>query len=108
MTSTNRPRSIEGTIGSRIRVILGETGTNNWLLLLDHDDGDTKWQEVQWNGVPDQLCKQINNCTTKGRYVTDVDFGPGEEWFVNGIKRDGSGDHAWWGGGADEGDLVSY
>ena len=101
MASNNRPRSIDGSIGSKIRIILGKTG-NNWLLVFDHDDGNRKWQEHKWSdyGVPNSLCKQMNNCTTKGRYVDDVDFGPNDGWYVHGIKRDGSGGHSWYGGAA--------
>ena len=99
MASNNRPRSIDGSIGSKIRIILGKTG-NNWLLVFDHDDGNRKWQEHKWSdyGIPNSLCKQMNNCTTKGRYVDDVDFGPNDGWYVHGIKRDGSGGHSWYGG----------
>ena len=97
MTSTP-PRSIDGTIGSKIRIILGDTG-DDWLLLLNHDDGNSKWQEQQWGGsIPNPLAKQINNCIAKDRYIKEVDFGPNGEWFVHGIKRDGSGGHSWWGG----------
>ncbi|KAL3942075.1 MAG: hypothetical protein SGBAC_003671 [Bacillariaceae sp.] len=91
------PRPIEGTIGSRIRVILGDDG-HEWLLLLDHDDGTRKWQSQIWKAIPFGLSKQINNCTAKGRYVKGVDFGPGNSWHVYGVKPDGSGAHHWWGG----------
>jgi hypothetical protein len=30
----------------------------------------------------------------------DIAFGPTGIWYVQGIKRDGSGDHSWWSGGA--------
>ena len=90
------PHAIDGTVGSKIRIILGETG-NNWLLLLNHDDGNSKWQEQQWSGIPYQLSRQINNCIAKDRYIEEVDFGPDGEWYVRGIKRDGSGGHSWWG-----------
>jgi hypothetical protein len=35
----NIPSPIIGNIGSRIRLILGDTG-NEWLLITDNDDGD--------------------------------------------------------------------
>lgn len=97
-TAASAPRAIEGSVGSRIRVILGETGSE-YLVLLNEDDGDREWQTTAWKGIPNALAKQINSCTSKGRYVKNVDFGTADsEWFVNGIKRDGSGDHSWWGG----------
>jgi hypothetical protein len=96
-TETQPPLAIEGSAGSRVRVILGASGSE-WLLLLDEDDGSRKWQTQAWNGIPNDLAKQINNCITKGRYVKYVDFdSKSGAWFVNGIKRDGSGNHCWWG-----------
>lgn len=91
------PREITGSIGGRIRVIFGDNG-NEWLLLQNHDNGDTKWQIKDWKGIPANLAKQINNCTAKGRDIKNVDFGPDMAWFVNGEKSDGSGSHSWWGG----------
>lgn len=96
-TNMAPPRPIEGTIGSKIRVILGDDG-HEWLLLLDHDDGNQKWQSKNWKSIPSGLAKQINNCTAKGRDVKGVDFGPNFSWYVHGVKPDGSGGHAWWGG----------
>ena len=101
MTSRNSPRPIVGSIGSRIRIIFGDTGTN-WLLLLDHDDGNRKWQDQYLNEIPDPLNRQINNCIAKDRYIKEVSFGPNGEWYVEGVKRDGSGGHAWWGGVNDQ------
>ena len=97
----NPPRGIRGCVGSRIRVILGETG-NDYLLLLNHDDGDSEWQDKKWRGIPNALARQINNCTNKGRYVKEVDYFTQQDgpacWYVNGVKRDGTGNHSWWGG----------
>lgn len=95
------PRAIAGNVGNRIRVIFGETGSE-WLLLLDEDDGDMQWQSHYWKGIPRKLATQLNNCTRKGRYVRDVDFGNNGNWFVTGIKRDGSGCHSWWHGAMNE------
>lgn len=94
------PRPIEGTVGSRIRLIFDESGSE-WLLLLNEDDGDSKWQAHYWSGIPDTLAKQLNNCSSKGRYAKEVAFGQSGAWYVNGIKRDGSGGHSWWGGMSD-------
>lgn len=69
------PRQIQGTIGSRIRVVLGDDG-DSWLLLLNNDDGNAKWQSKLWKSIPDGLARQINNCVSKGRDITYVDFGP--------------------------------
>ena len=56
-------------------------------------------KEVQWNGMAflTSGAEQINNCTAKGRSITDVDFLDlvRSGTYVNGIKRDGSGDHTW-------------
>ena len=41
------PRSIVGSPGRRIKVILGETGSD-YLIYCDHDDGDREWQTVNW------------------------------------------------------------
>ena len=85
------PRPIIGSIGSRIRVVLGSSG-DEWLLLLDHDDGDKKWQVKDWRSIPAALAKQLNNCTAKGRDCKIVDFDSGTgAWFVNGVKPDGTG-----------------
>lgn len=91
------PRSITGSIGSRIRVILGNDG-DEWLLLLNYDSGDTKWQNKHWRNIPVAVAKQINNCTSKGRDIKAVDFGADGAWYVNGAKPDGTGCHSWWGG----------
>ncbi len=92
------PREITGSIGSRIRIVFGDTG-DDWLLLLNNDDGDRKWQSKAWSGnIPYKIAKQLNNCDAKGRKATCVDFGPGGEWYVHGVKPDGTGAHHWWGG----------
>ena len=92
------PRPVIGSVGDRIRLIFGHTG-DDWLLLLNHDNGDTKWQVKDWKGnIPDAVGKQINNCTAKGRDIKHVDFGLDGAWFVEGEKPDGTGNHSWWGG----------
>lgn len=95
------PRPIKGTVGSRVRVVLGATGSD-WVVLLDEDDGSREWQTHLWpanGGIPNGLANQLNNCTNKGRYVKEVDWGSrtyDSSWYVRGLKRDGSGSHAWW------------
>lgn len=92
------PSPIRGSPGSRIRLIFGGTG-DDWLLLLNHDNGNTKWQVQDWKGdIPGEVTKQINNCKAKGRDVKYVDFGRNGGWYLNGEKPDGSAGHSWWGG----------
>ena len=94
MTTVTTPRPIKGTIGSRIRLIFGNTG-KNWLLVLDNDNGDSIWQTHNWKGIYTKVANQMNNCSNKGRNVKEVDFGPSGSWFINGIKADGTGEHSW-------------
>lgn len=98
------PRSIVGSPGSRIKVILGETGSD-YIIYCDHDDGDREWQTVNWptrsGGPPNGLCKQINNIANKGRHITDLSYDTSGQWYVRGCKRDGTGEHSWWGGVSD-------
>jgi hypothetical protein len=96
MPTTSVPRPIKGTIGSRVRVILGDT-CEEWLLILNKDNGDSTWQGHSWSKIPYELATQLNNCTKKGRIVKQVDFGPTGAWYINGEKPDGSGSHSWWG-----------
>jgi hypothetical protein len=97
MPTTGVPRPIKGTIGSRVRVILGDT-CDEWLLILNKDNGDTTWQTHHWSSkIPNEVATQLNNCTSKGRIVKQVDFGPTGAWYINGQKPDGSGAHSWWG-----------
>ena len=97
------PRAITGSAGSRIRVILGDSGTD-YLHYLNEDNGDRKWQTRNWTtdsgGPPSGLCKQMNNISAKNRHITDVAFDTSGQWFVSGEKRDGTGAHRWWGGTA--------
>ena len=87
------PRAIEGSIGSRIRVVLGNT-SQDWLLLLNHDDGNRKWQEQYWNNIPNGLEREIGKCIAKGGYTKEVDFGPGGEYYHKSIERDCI-EHSW-------------
>lgn len=91
------PRPIIGGIGSRIRVVLGKDG-NSWLLLLENDDGNQKWQSKDWHSIPSGLAKKISRCQGIGREVKSVDFGPDNSWYVHRAKPDGTGSHHSWGG----------
>lgn len=71
---------------------------SQFLLLLNEDDGDNEWQkQYLGNGIPYSISKQLSNCRKKGRHAKEVDFGPTGAWYINGIKRDGSGSYSWWG-----------
>jgi Zinc finger, C3HC4 type (RING finger) len=108
MASMTPPCAIPGGVGSRIRIVLGETGSD-YLLLLNEDDGDRKWQSHYWHGIPSAVARQLNNCTAKGRHVTQIDFEPTSgAWFMSGQKRDGSGRHCWWGSTAAASTLSEY
>lgn len=101
-SATNgRPRAITGSAGSRIKLILGESGSD-YLCIFDEDNGrefqSQEWTRTGYGSLPAGLAKQLINIRTKGRYVTDVAFRPSSEWCVRGRKRDGSGEYTWWGG----------
>jgi hypothetical protein len=96
MPTTSVPRPIKGTIGSRVRVIFGDT-CEEWLLILNKDNGDTTWQTCNWSNIPHEVATQLQNCTNKGRIVKQVDFGPTGAWYINGQKPDGSGAYSWFG-----------
>ena len=102
----NPPRSIKGTPGSRIRVILGDSG-KDWYLILNHDDGDRQWQEVDWSGrLPLKVRTQSNNCAQKDRWIKEVDFDSKTgSWFMYGEREDGSNGYHWC-GDADANDAV--
>ena len=75
-------------------MIFGATG-KDWLLILNHDDGDRQWQEHHWGGtVPGSVKNQIRSCTSKGRIVTEV-ASRDSWWYVRGAHQDGYFSHAW-------------
>ena len=74
-----RPPPVTGSAGSRIKVILGATG-DDYLYFFDETHGGTAdWQSSGWTtstgSLPDGLASQLNACSNKGRYITDV-------WYV--------------------------
>jgi hypothetical protein len=86
--------ALKGSAGSRIRLILGETGSD-YLLIMNEDDGKEK---IHWKGMPSAICKQISNCISKGRYVKELDCcSTTGAWYIRGIKPDGTGEYSWWG-----------
>ncbi|GFH43916.1 hypothetical protein CTEN210_00390 [Chaetoceros tenuissimus] len=94
---SSRPERIRGSIGERIRVILVDDG-DEWLLILNKDNGERKWQSQSWKDIPSAVSKQINNCIKKDRKVTNVDFNSEGAWYIEAEKYDGTGAHHWWGG----------
>lgn len=97
MAPAAAPRAISGSAGSRVRVILGATGSE-WILLLNEDDGNRKFQTHLWKSIPSNLARQLNNCSAKSRCAQVVDYGPSQSWYVYGVRMDGTGGHNWWGG----------
>jgi hypothetical protein len=95
------PRKIAGSAGSRVKLLLGETG-DDYVLLLDQDDGNSEWQDMTWEnaegGIPNGLLRQLNNIAAKDRYATHMACNLQGCWFVVGEKRDGTGSYSWWGG----------
>jgi hypothetical protein len=84
----------KGTPGSRIRLIMGQTGSS-YLIIMNEDNGQ---QTIKWHGMPNAICKQINNCILKDRIVKELDCSSATgAWYVEGVKRDGTGQHSWWG-----------
>jgi hypothetical protein len=92
-------------------VLLGQGG-GDYLYFFDEDTGDREFQTSNWaatpGGLPAKLSSQLNNISAKGRYMTQVSFGPEDEWCVCGKKRDGSGEHAWWGGTSATGKIKEW
>lgn len=104
--SSSLPRPIEGTPGTRARVLLGDTGLD-FVLVANSDDGTNEWQAVvvSDSGSVDRLARQIQNCENKGRYVTEIDLHAATgAWYVAGKRRDGSGPHSWWNFGSSDAD----
>jgi Zinc finger, C3HC4 type (RING finger) len=91
------PTPIEGTPGTRTRVLLGDTGSE-YVMVANPNDGTTQWQSIVADGGNlGGLVRQIRNCESKGRYVTAIDYHPATRaWYVAGMKRDGTGWHCWW------------
>lgn len=86
------PRKIEEPAGKRIKLILGDTGS---------DYIYRKWQGRAWTfnkGISGQLTRQINEIVKTGRDIIDIASGPKGEWYFNGMKQDGSGNMGCWAG----------
>ena len=53
------PRAVAGPEGSRISLQLGKSG-DEYLLLLNEDDGDDEWQTRSSSSIPDGLVAQLD------------------------------------------------
>ena len=53
------PRPVAGPEGGRISLQMGKSG-DEYLLLLDEDDGDDEWQTRSSSSVPDDLVTQLD------------------------------------------------
>jgi hypothetical protein len=79
MATPGEPRLIVGSAGSRIKLILGPSG-RDYLLLLEEDDGNRKWQSKAWNNIPPGLVKRISKVVN----VHQVSFNSENNWFLKG------------------------
>jgi hypothetical protein len=102
------PRAIVGSIGSRIRLIFGDSGSE-WLLLLNQDDGKREFQTRRWSNIPDVVAQKINDCCSTGQYIQEIDFGGPDfnpMWYMEGIKRNQT--DTWWSDSADDQGVEEY
>ena len=83
---------IDGSAGSRIRVILGSTG-QQFLLLIDEDDGEKQWQSKSWVGIPDGLAQTLKDV----EYVHQCSFSNnGRDWFLKARSAKTGTTRSWW------------
>lgn len=83
---------IDGSAGSRIRVILGSTG-QSFLLLIDEDDGEKQWQSKSWVGIPDGLAQKLKDV----EYVHQCSFSNnGTDWFLKARSAKTGTTRSWW------------
>ena len=95
--ATAQPRPVAGPEGRRISLQMGKSG-DEYLLLLDEDDGDDEWQTRSSSSLPDDLVTQLDRLQAANHSVREVGLGPAGEWFVHGVARDGTGAYSWWDG----------
>jgi len=105
----SEPRRIELSPGKRIRVRLGQYGSDSigssiirknktlsghrglaYSLLLDWDDGETEWQEHVYKNLPYQLAKQSVFCRKHRFKIRQLAWADGSPtcWFISGEKTD--------------------
>jgi hypothetical protein len=99
-TDDAEPRIVAGPEGARVLIHLG--GDGSYLLLLEWDDGDRKYQTFHFSGLPAPLASQLNKCTEHGRRVTNAVWGPGGEWYVRDENGDGTAADERWAGFRDQ------
>lgn len=88
----NHSKIIEGSAGSRIRIVLGGRGSE-YLLLLDEDDGQCCWQSKEWKNVPPGLNQQLR----KVDHVHQCSFSTnGIDWFLSANCSITGLSKSWW------------
>ena len=115
-TTTSPPRTIVGSVGSRIRIVLGTTG-RDYVVVFNHDDGNRQWQThltsnstitststntstntntststSQDGSIPQGLQQQLENCAHKQQLVTALDFNTQGAWYVQAVRGDDDDD----------------
>ena len=83
------PRPIEGSAGSRIKLVLGEKGSD-YILILNEDRGDREVQSILGEfegGISSNLSKQIKECNANDFFVKDVASGHCGEWYLEVRKK---------------------
>lgn len=90
------PRPILGSPGSRIRLIFGEH-VSTYLLTLDEDDGDSKWQTSSSASISSELRQRLQKCIESGRRVKEFALGPTGAWYFQDTQRIGSSSTFWLG-----------
>jgi len=70
VASASPLQPIMDSVGSHIWIIMGHTSFN-WLLLLTKMMV-TKWQTQDRNAINIKLSRQLENCSDKCHYVTEV------------------------------------
>jgi len=83
------PRPIEGSAGSRIKLVLGEKGSD-YILIVNEDRGDREVQSILGEfegGISSKLSKQIKDCNANDFFVKDVASGHDGEWYLEVRKK---------------------
>ena len=79
------------SIGSRIRLVMGET-TSNWILILNHPNGDDTPQELLWSDAPDKLVPKLQECLSNDWPIKDLDWVGFRTFYICGVRGKGSSD----------------
>ena len=85
----NPLHEIEGSIGSRIRVVFGKD-RNQWCLILNHDNGTKHWQQRSWSNLPPDMVLALQDCHNQGcDEILRVDMGGPKNdnvWYLLGTQ----------------------